>query len=76
MIKFIDKQWPAIEGQKDPRNVRWYTWYGKNVETNHESLAFIPQSVTFYDQAEFEVENKKYAPEDLWSQRTLTKIKQ
>jgi hypothetical protein len=76
MIKFIDKQWPAIEGQKDPRNVRWYTWYGKNVETNHESLAFIPQSVTFYNQAEFEVGNKKYAPEDLWSQRTLTKIKQ
>jgi len=66
MIKYIDRDWAPIAGQTDPRALRWSTWYGKNVETGHESMAFIPESVTKY--------NSDLKPK-LWSKRTLTKIK-
>jgi len=66
MIKFIDKDWAPLAGQTDKRALRWATWYGKNIETGHESMAFIPESVTKY--------NSDLKP-GLWSKKTLTKIK-
>jgi len=66
MIKFIDRDWAPIPGQTDKRALRWSTWYGKNIETGHESMAFIPETVTKY--------NSDLKP-GLWSKRTLTKIK-
>jgi len=66
MVKILDKNWQPIEGQTDPRAQRWYVWYGKNLETNHESLAYIPKKVTKYN-----TDLKK----SLWTKRTLTKIK-
>jgi hypothetical protein len=66
MIKFIDKDWAPLPGQTDKRALRWSFWYGKNIETGHESMAFIPEKVTRY--------NSPLEPE-LWSNKTLTKIK-
>ncbi len=66
MVKTLEKNWQAIDGQDDPRALRWYVWYGKNLDTNHESLAFIPKKVTKY--------NSDLKPR-LWTKKTLTKIK-
>ena len=74
-MKFLDKNWQAIKGQKDPRALRWYMWYGKNLKTNHDSLAFIPEVVTSFNDDKFKVGGKKYSPKKLWSKKTLTKIK-
>jgi hypothetical protein len=74
-IKFLDKNWQKFEGQTDPRAQRWYSWYGKNLKTNHDSMAFIPKKVTSFNDDKFKVGGKKYTPERLWSKKTLTKIK-
>jgi hypothetical protein len=74
-VKVLDKNWQPIAGQSDPRALRWYAWYGKNLETGHESLAYIPEVVTKYNQTEFKMGKKTYDPKALWTKRTLTKIK-
>jgi len=66
MIKFIDRNWEKIGGQKDPRALRWATWYGKDLRTGFESMAFMPRKVTNF--------NSKKSPA-LWSEKTLRKIK-
>jgi len=74
-IKFLDKNWKNMEGATDKRALRWYTWYGKDLRTNHESLAYIPKKVTKHDQNHFRVGKKKYTPKTLWQASTLKKIK-
>ena len=75
MIKFLDKNWPDSAKSEDPRGLRWYTWYGKDLRNNHESLAYIPQKVTKTDQNKFKVGKKKYNSNNLWQESTLRKIK-
>lgn len=75
MIKFIDKNWAKASGSNDPRALRWYTWYGKDVRNGHESLAYIPKKVTVKNQKTFKVGKKKYDTSSLWKESTLTKIK-
>jgi hypothetical protein len=67
-IKVIDRDWrPAKGASGDPRQVVWGYWYGKTFATNHETWAVIPEEVVTYNDA-----SKK---EDLWSERTLRKIR-
>lgn len=66
LVKTLEKNWQPIEGQTDPRALRWYVWYAKTMENGHESLAYIPKSVTKYNSD---------LKSNLWTKRTLTKIK-
>lgn len=66
LIKTLEKDWPHIDGQDDPRALRWSSWYAKNLDTNHETLAYMPEKVTKF--------NTDLKP-SLWTKRTLTKIK-
>jgi len=66
LVKTLEKNWKTIEGQKDPRALRWFTWYAKTMETGHETMAYIPKKVTKYDTS---------LKSSLWSKKTLTKIK-
>jgi len=66
LVKTLEKNWKAIDGQTDPRALRWFTWYAKTMENNHETMAYIPKKVT-----KFNTKLKK----TLWSQKTLKKIK-
>ena len=75
MIKFLDKNWQKIDGASDARALRWYAWYGKDLRTNHESLAYIPKKVTKQDQESFKIGRKKYTTSNLWQEATLKKIK-
>ena len=74
-IKFLDKNWPKADDSSDPRALRWYTWYAKDLRNNHETLAFIPEVVTQYNQDSFKVGKKKYNSTNLWQESTLKKIK-
>ncbi len=65
MIKIIDRSWVSAR-LDDPRANYWGYWYGKNLNTGHESLAFIPSGVTQV--------NHQYAKSNLWSTKTLRKI--
>lgn len=64
-IKVIDRDWgnPATD---DPRSVVWKYWYGTTFDTGHETWAYIPPSV---------VEINPGHDQDMWSEKTLTKIK-
>jgi len=66
LVKILEKNWKAIEGQKDPRALRWFTWYAKTMETGHETMAYIPKKVTKFN---------THLKSSLWSKKTLTKIK-
>lgn len=66
LVKKLEKNWKPIKGQKDPRALRWFTWYAINLENKHQSMAYIPKKVTQY--------NTHLKP-SLWTKRTLTKIK-
>ncbi len=66
LVKILEKNWKAIEGQKDPRALRWFTWYAKTMETGHETMAYIPKKVTKYN---------THLKSSLWTKKTLTKIK-
>jgi len=66
LVKTLEKNWKSIEGQKDPRALRWFTWYAKTMETNHETMAYIPKKVTKYNTS---LKSK------LWTKKTLKKIK-
>jgi hypothetical protein len=64
-IKVLDRDWRS-QNMDDPRALAWGYWYGKNLETNHETWAVIPEKVIRI--------NGEYDP-DLWSEKTLRKIK-
>ena len=66
-IKVIDRDWKPIEGASDPRGSAWSYWYGKTLETEHETWAVIPQEVV-------ETNNPERTA-DLWTEKTLRKIK-
>ncbi len=53
-------------GINDPRGSYWGYWYGTTLATGHETMAFIPRSVTKV--------NHKYENDNLWSTRTLKKM--
>ena len=64
-IKTIDRSWiPA--NLDDPRASYWGYWYGKTNTTGHETMAFIPSTITKV--------NHKYKKKNLWSTSTLRKI--
>lgn len=64
-IKVIDRSWGSME-LSDPRAQYWSSWYGKDLNTNHETWAVIPRSVIKWDSDK---------PESLWSERTLRQIR-
>ncbi len=64
-IKTIDRSWVSA-GLDDPRSSYWGYWYGTTFATGHETMAFIPSSVTKV--------NHKYKKKNLWSTRTLKKM--
>ena len=64
-IKVLDRDWRS-QGMDDPRALAWGYWYGKTLATNHETWAVIPESVIKI--------NGDYDA-DLWSEKTLRKIK-
>jgi hypothetical protein len=65
MIKIIDRDWKSLN-MDDPRASAWSYWYGKTLDTNHETWAVIPQSVVVANGGE---------DEELWTETTLRKIK-
>ncbi|MEO5333212.1 MAG: outer membrane lipoprotein-sorting protein [Magnetococcus sp. YQC-5] len=65
-IKIIDRDWGDLQ-TGDPRGLYWKFWYGKNLLTHHETIAVVPREVFTFNT------NKK---ESLWSEDTLTRIKQ
>ncbi|MBF8273464.1 MAG: hypothetical protein HW380_2569 [Magnetococcales bacterium] len=66
MIKIIDRDWGDLQ-TGDPRGLYWKFWYGKNLVTDHETIAVVPREVFTFNTG------KK---ESLWSEDTLSKIKQ
>ena len=64
-VKTIDRSWVSA-GLDDPRASYWGYWYGTTLATGHETMAFIPSSVTKV--------NHKYKAKNLWSTRTLKKM--
>ncbi len=66
-VKMIDRSWTP-SGLSDPRASYWGYWYGITPATGHETLAFIPSSVTKV--------NHKYKKKNLWSTKTLRRIPQ
>ena len=66
-IKVIDRDWRPVENASDPRQVVWGYWYGKTFATDHETWAVIPPEVVTY--------NDPSKKQDLWTERTLRKIK-
>lgn len=66
MTKVIDRDWGSL-GLSDKRALYWKYWYGKDLKTGYETWAVIPKSV---------VRKNSDHPASLWSEQTLTKIKQ
>lgn len=64
-IKTIDRSWISAN-LADKRANYWGYWYGKDLRTEHETLAFIPKSVSQV--------NHQYKRKKLWSTRTLRKV--
>ena len=64
-VKTIDRSWVSA-GIDDPRGSYWGYGYGTTLATGHETMAFIPRSVTKV--------NHKYENDNLWSTRTLKKM--
>ena len=64
-IKTIDRFWVSAN-LDDPRASYWGYWYGKTNTTGHETMAFIPSTITKV--------NHKYKAKNLWSTRTLKKM--
>lgn len=63
-ILVIDRDWGSMK-LSDPRGLFWKYWYGKNLVTNHETMANIPTEVVTWDTDK---------DERLWSEQTLSKI--
>ena len=68
LVKVIDKDWRSA-GKSDPRLLYWGYWYGKTMDTGHETWAVIPQKVNRFNE---EVKED----DDFWSEKELRKIKQ
>jgi len=66
MVKIIDRDWVSL-GKDDPRQLSWGYWYGKTLDSGHETWAVIPQEVVKY--------NTTDKPSGYWSERTLRKIR-
>ena len=64
-VKTIDRSWVSAN-LDDPRASYWAYWYGTTLATGHETMAFIPSSVTKV--------NHKYKKKNLWSNKTLRKM--
>jgi hypothetical protein len=64
-IKTIDRSWVSAN-LDDPRASYWGYWYGKTNTTGHETMAFIPSTITKV--------NHKYKKKNLWSTTTLKKM--
>ncbi len=64
-IKTIVRSWKSA-GLADPRSNYWGYWYGMNIDTGHETMAFVPNGITKF--------NHKYRTRNLWSTRTLRKM--
>lgn len=64
-VKTIDRSW-INANLDDKRGNYWGYWYGKTYATGHETLAFIPSSVTKV--------NHKYKNKNLWSTKTLRRM--
>lgn len=64
-VKIIDRSWISA-GLDDPRSSYWGYWYGKTYTTGHETMAFIPSSITKV--------NHQYKKNNLWSTKTLRKL--
>jgi hypothetical protein len=65
-IKVIDRDWVKLGGSDDPRAIGWGYWYGKTLETGHETWAVIPSKVNAVN-ADYD--------KNWWSEGTLRKIK-
>ncbi len=68
LVKIIDKDWRSA-GKSDPRQQYWGYWYGKTLDTGHETWAVVPQKVNRFNE---EVKQD----DDFWSESELRKIKQ
>jgi hypothetical protein len=64
-IKTIDRSWISAN-LDDKRANYWGYWYGITYTTGHETLAYIPKSVTKV--------NHKYKNKNLWSTKTLRRM--
>jgi len=65
MVKVIDRDWGSF-GTDDKRNQYWRYWYGKTLDTGHETWAVIPDEVSF---------SNSDLKRSFWSEATLRKIK-
>jgi len=65
-VKVIDRDWVPLGKSDDPRALGWGYWYGKTLDTNHQTWAVIPAEVNQVDH--------KYK-NGWWSEKTLRKIK-
>lgn len=65
-VKIIDRDWRSL-GKDDPRQLSWGYWYGKNLETGHETWAVIPANVVHYDTDDKDA--------SFWTEKTLRKLK-
>ena len=60
-IKIIDRDWTSM-GLDDPRGQFWRYWYGKNLETEHETMVTVPE--------QFVTWNRESDPE-MWTENKL-----
>jgi hypothetical protein len=65
LIKTIDKSWRSM-GLEDPRAQYWRYWYARTHASGQEGMAYAPDDVIRW--------NAELDP-DLWSERTLRRIK-
>jgi hypothetical protein len=66
MVKVIDRDWKKAPGVDDPRAMYWGYWYGKTLDTGHETWAVIPNDVNVFNADR---------PQNFWSETTLRRIK-
>lgn len=64
-MKVIDRHWGSF-GASDPRSMYWKYWYGKNLNTGHETWAVIPETASHSNE---DTDNS------FWTEKTLRKIK-
>lgn len=66
MVKILDREWKKAPGVQDPRAMYWGYWYGKTLDTGHETWAVIPNDVNQFNAD---------IPQNFWSETTLRRIK-
>ena len=65
-IKVIDRDWVSM-GLEDPRGLYWRYWYGKNLNTGHETMISVPDKFVSWDHEE---------DPELWSEEALKHMRQ